>query len=94
MRHEKHDGSFDGKTQQICFKTLFYNFSFPISMGMISSAEMQLSSLEPEQFLPKITSEIWISVRYNTTRHAMKFDDIIHETLSHYGCGEWVLKRK
>jgi hypothetical protein len=25
-------------------------------------------------------------------RHAMKLEDIIHENLSHCGCGEWVLK--
>jgi hypothetical protein len=60
---------------------------------MIGGVEMQLGSLEPEQFLPKIVGESWISVRDNRMRHAMKFEDIIHENLSHCGCGEWVLKR-
>jgi hypothetical protein len=44
--------------------------------------------------LPKIAGEFGISVKYNRIRHAMKLEDIIHEYLSHCGCGEWVLKRK
>jgi hypothetical protein len=60
---------------------------------MIGGAEMQLGSLEPEQFLPKIAGESGIFVRDNRMRHAMKLEDIIHENLSHYGCSEWVLKR-
>jgi hypothetical protein len=60
---------------------------------MIGGVEMQLGSLEPEQFLPKIVGESWISVRDNRMRHAMEFEDIIHKNLSHCGCCEWVLKR-
>jgi hypothetical protein len=56
---------------------------------MIGSVEMQLGSLKPEKFLPKIAGESGISVRDNRMRHAMKFEYIIHENLSHYGCGEW-----
>jgi hypothetical protein len=59
---------------------------------MIGGVEMQLGSLEPEKFLPKIVSEIWISIRDNRMRHAMEFEYIIHKNMSHYGCGEWVLK--
>jgi hypothetical protein len=54
---------------------------------------MQLGSLEPGQFLQKITGESWIAVRDNRMRHAMKFEYIIHKNLIHYGCGERVLKR-
>jgi hypothetical protein len=53
---------------------------------------MKLVSLELEQFLPKIIGERWIFVRHNRMRHVIKFEDIIHEKLIHYGCGEWVLK--
>ena len=81
------------KTSQICFQTLVDNFDVAISLGMIGGAEMQFDSLEPEQFLPKIVGEIWISVGENRMRHAMKFEYIIHENLSHCGCGEWVLER-
>jgi hypothetical protein len=49
---------------------------------------MQLGSLDPKQFIPKIVGECGISVRDNRMRHAIKFEDIIHEKLSHYGCGE------
>jgi hypothetical protein len=44
--------------------------------------------------LPKSVGESGILVRDNRMRHAMKFEDIIHENLSHCGCSEWVLKRK
>jgi hypothetical protein len=59
---------------------------------MIGGAEIKLGSLEPKQFLPKILGEIWICVRDNRMRYAMKFEYIIHENLSQCGCGEWVLK--
>jgi hypothetical protein len=61
-------------------------------IGVIGSDEMQLGSLEPEQCLPKIDGESWISVRDNRMRHAMKFEYIIHKKLSHCGCSEQVLK--
>jgi hypothetical protein len=59
---------------------------------MISCDEMQLGSLEPKQFLPKIVGENWITVEDNRVRHAMEFEDIIHKNLIHCGCDEWVLK--
>jgi hypothetical protein len=61
-------------------------------MGMIGGANMQLGSLEPKQLFPKIAGESGISIRDNRMRYAMKLEDIIHENLSHCGCGEWVLK--
>ena len=57
-------------------------------MGMIVGVEMQLGSLEFEQFLPTIVGESWILVKDSRMRHAMKFEYIIHENVSHYGCGE------
>jgi hypothetical protein len=60
---------------------------------MIDGTKMQLGSLEPEKVLPKITSESWISVIDKIMRHAMTFNDSIHENLIHCGCSEWVLKR-
>jgi hypothetical protein len=63
-------------------------------MGMIGGVEMQLGSLEPEQFLAKIVGESWISVGDNRLRHAMEFEYNIHKKLIHFGCGEHVLKRK
>jgi hypothetical protein len=39
-----------------------------------------------------ILGESGIYVIDNRMRHAMKIEDIIHENLSHCGCGEWVLK--
>jgi hypothetical protein len=59
---------------------------------MISCAEMQLGALYLEQFLPKIASESWIVIRNNRMWHAMKLEDLIHDTLSHNGCCKWVLK--
>jgi hypothetical protein len=50
--------------------------------------------MELEQFLPKSVSESSIMIRNNRMRHSMEFEDIIHKHLSHYGCCEWVLKRK
>jgi hypothetical protein len=82
------------KTPQICFQTLVDNFSLAIYLGVLGGVEMQLGSLYPEQFLPKIVGESGISIRDNRIRNAMKLEDIIHEYLSHCGCGEWVLKRK
>jgi hypothetical protein len=76
------------RTPKICFDALVDNFSLSISLGMISYVEMQLGSLELEQFLPKIVGESWITVKYNRVRHAMKFEYIIHKSLSHCGCGE------
>jgi hypothetical protein len=67
------------KTPQKCFQTLVDSFSLSISLGMIGSVEMQLGSLEPEQFLPKIVGEIWITVEDSRVRHAMEFEDIIHK---------------
>jgi hypothetical protein len=61
-------------------------------MGMICCAEMQLGPLELQQFFPKVASEIWIIVEDNTMRHAMEFEYIIHENLSHSRCFEWVLE--
>ena len=55
---------------------------------------MQLGSLEPKQFFPKIASESGIYVKDNRMRHAMKLEYIIHDYLRNYGCGEWLLKRK
>jgi hypothetical protein len=65
-----------------------------ISLGMISCDEMQLGALQLEQSLPKIVGEIWAGIRNNIMRHAMKLEDLIHESLSHSGCCKWVLKRK
>jgi hypothetical protein len=59
---------------------------------MISGVEIQLGSLEPKKFLPKIVGESWNSVKDNRMRHAMKFENIIHENLSHCGWGERILK--
>jgi hypothetical protein len=61
---------------------------------MIGGIEMKQGSLEPKQLFLKIVGESGISVRDNRMRHAMKLEYIICETLSHYGCSEWVLKRK
>jgi hypothetical protein len=58
---------------------------------MIGGVEMQSGSLESKQFLLKITGESLISIR-DRVRHAIKFEYIIHENLSHCGCDEWVLK--
>jgi hypothetical protein len=59
---------------------------------MIGDVEMQLGALYPEQFFPKIVGESGISFINNRMRHAMKLEDMIHETLSQNGCGKWVLK--
>jgi hypothetical protein len=80
------------KTPQIGFQTLVDNFSLAMIMGMIGNVEMQLGSLETQQFFPKIVGESGIYVRDNRMRHAMKHGDIIYENLSHYGCFEWVLE--
>jgi hypothetical protein len=80
------------KTPQICFQALVDNFSLTINIGMIGRAEMQLCSLELEQFLTKVASEGWIVVGGNRVRHSMKFEDINHENLSHDGCCERVLE--
>jgi hypothetical protein len=40
----------------------------------------------------KVVGESWITVRDNRVGHSMKFEYIIHENLSHYGCCEWVLE--
>jgi len=53
---------------------------------------MLLGSLEPKQFLSKIVGESWVYIMNNRMSHAMKFEYITHETLSHYGGFEWVLK--
>jgi hypothetical protein len=50
---------------------------------MIGDADMQLVSLELEQFLPKIVGESWIMVRDNIMRHAVEFEDIVNKYLSH-----------
>jgi hypothetical protein len=63
-------------------------------MGMIGHAEKQLGSLELENLLTKIVGQIWITVRDNRVRHAMEFEDTIHENFIHCICGEWVLERK
>jgi hypothetical protein len=65
-----------------CFQTFVDNFSLAINLRMIGNAEMHFGSVEPEQFLPKIVGESWISVRDNRMRHSMRFEDIIHENLS------------
>ena len=59
---------------------------------MIGGGETQLGSLESRQLFLKIASESWISVRDNRMRHAMMFEDIIHENMSHCGFGQCVLK--
>jgi hypothetical protein len=59
---------------------------------MIGCVEMLLGSLELEQLLSKIASESWITVGDNRVEHCMRFEDIIHENLSHYGCCERVLE--
>jgi hypothetical protein len=82
----------DAKHRKYVSKHLLTTFILSISLGMIGGVEMQLGSLESEQFLPKIVGESWISVRDNRMRHAMEFEYIIHKKLSHYGCGERVLK--
>jgi hypothetical protein len=61
---------------------------------MIGGVGMQLGSLEPKKFFPKIASESGIYVKDNRMRHAMKLEYIIHDYLRNYGCGEWLLKRK
>jgi hypothetical protein len=80
------------ETYQICFQTLVGNFSLTIHLGMIDRVEMQLGSLELEQFFPKVAGESWIMVGDNRVGHDMDFEDIIHENLSHHGCGEQVLE--
>jgi hypothetical protein len=52
---------------------------------------MQLSALEPKQFLPEIASESGIMVHYNRLWHTMEFKDIIHEDLSDHGSFKGVL---
>jgi hypothetical protein len=59
---------------------------------MIGCAEMQLGSLEHENFFPKIASESGISFRDNRVRHAMKLENVIHKKLSHCDLCKWVLK--
>jgi hypothetical protein len=84
---------FKHKIPQICFQTFFDFFRLAISLRMIGCVEMQLGSLEPESFLREIVGKNYISVRNKRIRYSMEFEDIIHKTLSHYGCCEWVLKR-
>jgi hypothetical protein len=55
---------------------------------MIGHVEMKLGSLDIEQFFPKVASEGWIMVEDNRPRHCTKFEDLIHENLSHGGCFE------
>jgi hypothetical protein len=42
--------------------------------------------------LPKNVGEHGILFKDNKMMHAMKFEDIIHKKLSHYACGEGMLK--
>jgi hypothetical protein len=53
---------------------------------------MQLGSLGPEKFFPKIVGESWVMIQNNRMRNDMKLEDLIHEKLSHSGGGKWVLK--
>jgi hypothetical protein len=53
---------------------------------------MQFSSMELEQFLPKIVGQSWITIGDNSVGHSMNFEYIIDEHLSHGGCCEWVLE--
>jgi hypothetical protein len=59
---------------------------------MIGCVDIKFGSMELEQFFPKVVIEGWIMVRENRVGHSMKFEDIIHENLSHYGCCERVLE--
>jgi hypothetical protein len=61
---------------------------------MIGCVEMQLGTLELEQFLPKVSCEGWITIRENRVGHSMDIEDIIHQNLSHDGGCEWVLEGK
>jgi hypothetical protein len=75
--------SFLWQTPQICFQELVDSFSLTISMMLIGHDEMQLGSLDIEQFFPKFHGEIWMMVGDNRVWNSMKFEDIIHENLSH-----------
>jgi hypothetical protein len=59
---------------------------------MISNVGMKFGALYLEQFLPKNACESWVTIRNNRVQHAMKLEDLIHETLSHRGCCKRVLK--
>jgi len=63
--------SFGSKAPKICFQTLVDNFGLTISLGVIGSAKMQLSALELEQYLSKVSSESVITVRDSRLWHAM-----------------------
>jgi hypothetical protein len=50
-------------------------------MGMICNVDMQLGSLEREQFFAKVYCEIWITIRDNIVGHDVDFEYIFHEKL-------------
>jgi len=43
-----------------------------------------------EQVLPKISSEGGILIRHNKSRHAMQFENLIHEGLRHQSLSKQV----
>jgi hypothetical protein len=45
---------------------------------MVGGAKMELGSLEPEQFLPKIDGESWIMVKNNRMRYHLYCIDKYH----------------
>lgn len=56
----------------MAFHLLIHSLSLPICFRMISCAHIQLCSCFCNQQFPESTSEKWISIRYDHTRHVVQ----------------------
>ena len=63
------------------FKYLIHSLFLTTSLRMVGSAEVQLSTQICKQPLPKIGSELDISVRDYCLRKSMQFENLLHEDI-------------
>ena len=61
-----------------------------IGLRMLSCNQLELFSLELENFQPKFSNESVVVIRHNRSRHAMQFEYLVHENLSYQCCSKWV----
>ena len=78
------------KAPYVGLQTFVDNFYLTIRMGVILCTHLELRAMELEKLLPKIASEGGISIRHNRSGHAIHFENLINEDLSHQGWSEWV----
>lgn len=72
------------KASKKCFQTAVHHLGLPIRLRVVSSAHLELSSLQFKELPPKDSYKNWVMVTQNRSWNAMEIHNLLGEHLHNY----------